>query len=159
MRVLRRTWHPVTPWIADGPTGSSLLLGTVALMIVAALGYLAVPRASDGLALYQRASAPHDACKAAANAIVALHKDQSTIFLDDCAAPIVTRVSNQRGHLIVTRVVDAGKRQLATYSVLVDGNASDAWLVLEVRRAPNKLTLDASLLTTNGAAIPEQAQQ
>lgn len=157
--MLRRTWHPVTPWTEDGPTRSSFLLGTVALAIVAALGYVAVPHASKGAALYQRAAAPHDACKAAAAAILALRKGEPTIFLDDCAAPIVTSISNQRGHLIVTRVVDAGKRQLATYSVLVDGNASDSWLVLEVRRAPNKLTLDASLLTTNGAVAPEQAQQ
>ena len=135
--------------------------------MIAALGYIAVPHAPDDLALYQHASAPHEACKAAAAAILALRNGQSTIFLDDCATPIVTRISNQRGQLIVTRVVDApfdaGKRQLATYSVLVDGSAASTWRVLEVRRAPNKLTLDASMLTTNGAPngteAPQQALQ
>jgi len=43
--------------------------------------------------------------------------------------------------------------------VLVDGNAASKWQVLEVRVAPNKLTLDASMLTTNGVAVPQQAQQ
>jgi hypothetical protein len=139
------------------------VLGTVALATIAALGYIAVPRAPHDPTLYQRASAPYEACKAAAAAILALPKGQSTTFLDNCATPIVTRVSNQSGHLIVTRVVealsDAGKRQLATYSVLVDGNAVDTWRVLEVRRAPNKLSLDASLLTTYGVESPQQAQQ
>ncbi len=130
--------------------------------MIAALGYVAVPHAPDDLALYQHASAPREACKAAASAILALRKGQSTVFVDDCAAPIVTRISNQRGQLIVTRVVDApydsGKRQLETYSVLVDGNTASTWRVLEVRRAPNKLTLDASMLTTNTEA-PQQAQE
>lgn len=142
-------------------------MGIIALAMIAALGYAAVPHAPDDLALYQHASAPHEACKAAAGAILALRKGQSTIFLDDCAAPIVTRISNQPGHLIVTRVVDttfdAGERALATYSVLVDGNAASTWRVLEVRRAPNKLTLDASLLMTSGATygaeVRQQAQQ
>lgn len=136
-------------------------------MSIAAVGYIAMPHAPDDLALYQRASALHEACKAAGAAILALPKGQSTTFLDNCATPIVTRISNPRGHLIVTRIVetpsDAGKRQLATYSVLVDGDSVDKWRVLEVRRAPNKLTLDASLLTTNvapnEAAVPRQAQQ
>lgn len=136
-------------------------------MSIAAVGYIAVPHGPDDVALYQRASAPHEACKAAGAATLALPKGQSTTFLDNCATPIVTRISNPRGHLIVTRIVesssDSGKRQLATYSVLVDGDAVDKWRVLEVRRAPNKLTLDASLLTTNGklkdADAPQQAQQ
>ena len=131
--------------------------------MIAVLGYIASAHSPHDIALYQRASAPLEACNAAATAILALPKGQSTIFLDSCTTPIVTLDSNQRGHLIVTRVVeaptDAGTRQMATYSVLVDGNTADKWRVLEVRRAPNKLTLDASMLTTNGTNVPQQAQQ
>ena len=155
---------PAAAKVNDGPTRLSVLLAGLALVIVGAVGYFAaIPFNSEaGRALYQRTAAAQQACKAAADAILALRKGQTTSFVDDCAEPTVTQMSNLRGQLIVTRVIDTpcdtAKHQQVTYSVMVDGQGKDRWRILEVKLAPNKITLDASLLLTATPAAARRAE-
>ena len=71
---------------------------------------------------------------------------QPTIkFVDDCVLPNVTPVFNEPGHLIVIRVVEVqvgrGTVQRKTYSSLMDGQSIDAWKMIQVQSAPNKLAV------------------
>ena len=78
--------------------------------------------------------------------------------------PVVTPLFGAEGQLIVGRTVegrtddDDGAR--AIYSVEMDGRGVDKWQVLEIKRAPSGLTLDASsLLPAKRTASPTSAQR
>ena len=95
--------------------------------------------------LYQRRAASEMACRDAANALLRQHHLPSgATFADDCSQPKVTPVSNRPGYLIVTRVVHARAGDATadrTYSILMDGREFDAWRLVEVRSAPNELSI------------------
>ena len=95
--------------------------------------------------LYHRRAASKVACKDAANALLRQHHLPSGVtFADDCRQPKVTPVSNRPGYLIVTRVVHARAGDATadkTFSVLMDGRQFDAWRLVEVRSAPNELSV------------------
>ena len=101
--------------------------------------------------MYKRSDAFVRACEAAGAEISKLRR--ASFFLESCSAPIVTPILSEEGHVIVRRAVlghaddDDGER--VTYSVKMDGRAVDKWRALEVKRAPNHLTLDTSLLPTS----------
>ena len=131
-----------------------LLVGIVAGMCLVAL-LIAKPEA--GTALYKRATAFTLACEAAGVELSMLRR--ASFFTDDCTAPIVTPVLSQEGYLIVSRTAeghaDGGR---VRYSVKMDGRATDKWRIVEVKRAPNRLTVDASLLPTASSALPKSAR-
>ena len=116
------------------------------LTAVVATAFYFISRASEAdVPQYQRATASEEACKAAGVEISKLRLQPTIKFVDDCVLPNVTPVFNEPGHLIVTRVVevqvgrDAVRRK--TYSVLMDGQRTDAWKMIQVQLAPNKLTV------------------
>jgi hypothetical protein len=112
-------------------------------------------------ALYKRSNALVRACEAAGTEISRLRR--ATFFIDDCSAPVVTPIFGEEGRLIVSRTVegeaddDDGGR--VTYSVKMDGRSIDRWRAIEVRLAPSRLTLDASLLPTTRSATPTSMQR
>lgn len=134
-----------------------LLAGIVAGVCLVVL-LIAKPEA--GTALYKRATAFTLACEAAGVELSMLRR--ALFFTDDCTAPIVTPVLGQEGYLIVSRTAeghtdgDDGGR--VRYSVKMDGRATDKWRIVEVKRAPNRLTVDASLLPTASSALPKSAR-
>ncbi len=141
------------------PVISHLLVGLLGIVAGAWLGALVFDASGPSrIALYKHAGAFRLACEAAGEEISNLR--HVSIFLDDCTKPIVTPVLGQEGQLIVSRVVEgntaADKSSRVTYSVKVDGRAADRWRILEVKRAPNQVILDASLLPTKAAAGPTQ---
>jgi hypothetical protein len=126
------------------------------------LGSTFVPATAEpSTAMYKRSTAFVRACQAAGAEISRLR--HATFFVDDCSAPIVTPIFGEEGRVIVRRVVegyagdDDGGR--VTYSVKMDGRGLDGWRMLEVRRAPSHLTLDASLLPTMRTKVPTSAQR
>lgn len=141
-------------------TGRALQIA-LAAAVASTLVYFLLPflPSEAGMPVYQRDTASARACKVAEAAITVLRAPSATEFVDDCRLPSVTPVSNQPGHVIVTRVVvvpaEKGRRRQA-YSVLMDGQSSNAWRPLEARQAPSKVTIDASLLMpslANAAAV------
>ena len=113
---------------------------------VVATAFYVTPRASEaGVPQYQRAMASEEACKAAGVEISKLRLQPTIKFVDDCVLPNVTPVTNEPGHLIVIRVVEVqvgrGTVQRKTYSALMDGQRIDAWKMIQVQSAPNKLTV------------------
>ena len=160
-RVLRRGYG-LAPAIRirearRAAAATCLLAGLVAGTLVAFL----TPPSEAGTALYKRATASTLACEAAGAEISTLRR--ATFFTDDCSAPIVTPVFGQEGYLIVSRMAqghaDDDDGAPVRYSVKMDGRAIDKWRILEVKRAPNHLTLDASLLPTAASALPKAAQR
>jgi hypothetical protein len=142
--------------------GSHLLAGAVGIVAGACLAAHFLGHTPEpSTALYKRASAFTRACETAGAEISTLRR--ATFFIDECSAPIVTPIFGQEGHVIVSRTVeghaddDDGER--VTYSVKMDGRGIDKWHILEVKRAPNRLTLDASLLATKRSAAPTSAQR
>ena len=119
------------------------------------------PAPDPPTAMYKRSAAFVRACEAAGAEISQLRR--ATFFLDDCSTPIVTPLFGVEGQVIVSRTVegftgdDDGGR--AIYSVKMDGRGIDKWRALEIRRAPNGLVLDASLLPTKRSAVPTAAQR
>jgi len=117
--------------------------------------------AKQTIALYKRSAAAVQACEAAGAEIARLRR--ATLFMDDCSTPVVTPLFGSTGQVIVTRTVqgdaddDDGGR--VSYSVKMDGRGVDTWHVLQVRRAPSELTLDASRLPTGGSVVPTSAQR
>jgi hypothetical protein len=109
------------------------------------------PALESSTAMYKRSDAFVRACEAAGAEISKLRR--ASFFLESCSAPIVTPILSEEGYVIVRRTVsghaddDDGER--VTYSVKMDGRAVDKWRAVEVKRAPNHLTLDASLLPTS----------
>lgn len=135
---------------------AGLLVGIVAGICLVAL--LAKPEA--GTALYKRATAFTLACKAAGVELSTLRR--VSFFIDDCTAPVVTPMLGQEGYLIVSRIAeghaDDDDGGHVRYSVKMDGRATDKWRIVEVKRAPNRLTVDASLLPTASSALPKSAR-
>jgi hypothetical protein len=111
--------------------------------------------------MYKRSAAFMGACEAAGAEISKLRR--TTFFVDNCSTPIVTPLFGEEGHVIVSRTVeglandDDGGRVI--YSVKMDGRDVDTWRALEVRRPPNGVALDASLLPTKRSALPTSAQR
>lgn len=117
-------------------------LVTVACAIAVGLALSVVSEAD--VPLYQRRAAAEVACRDAAAALLRLHPASGITFVDDCRQPKVTPLSNRPGYLIVTRVAGAPAGDAAgetTYSVLMDGRYFDAWRLVEVRSAPNELSV------------------
>jgi hypothetical protein len=44
-----------------------------------------------------------------------------------------------------------------TFSVLLDGRHTDGWQIVDVRQAPNELTVDISMLPLSGPEAQKQA--
>lgn len=139
-----------------------LLAGTVGLVLGMGLGRAFVyPAPEPPTAMYKRSAAFVRACEAAGTEIASLRR--ATFFIDDCSAPIVTPLFGTEGQVIVSRTVegfaddDDGGR--VVYSVKMDGRGVDKWRALEVKRAPNALALDASLLPPKRSALPTSAQR
>ena len=142
--------------------GGYVLAAVAGLFVGVWLGSALVPAASEpSTAMYKRSTAFMRACQAAGAEIARLRR--TTVFIDDCTAPIVTPIFGEEGQVIVRRIVegfagdDDGGR--VTYSVKMDGRGIDGWRMLEVRRAPSQLTLDASLLPTTRGKVPTSAQR
>ena len=78
------------------------------------------------------------------------------VTLDDIGGVVFEK--DRSGGTVATmfNVTIAGRRQ---YSVKMDGRGVDTWQVLQVRRAPSELTLDASRLPTGGSVVPTSAQR
>jgi hypothetical protein len=141
---------------ADGTSKKAawcwMLVGVIALVAPAMIVYSLWWAPEPITAMYQRDAAPRAACKAAAVAMSALRPMAGLTLVDDCDAPTVTEVLNDPGLFIVTLDVEEqgdglrGRRR--TYSVMIDGRAFDKWRILDVKLAPNSLTLDASQLTS-----------
>lgn len=131
-------------------SANGLFVSAWALAAAAAVVVLVWPPSETGLAMYQRAQAPNDACQAAAAAISALTKNSSLTFVDNCIMPNVTRVTSEPGFVVVTRITewktgaDDGVR--LTYSVMLDGRSIEGWRTVGVKAAPNHLVLDISML-------------
>jgi hypothetical protein len=129
-----------------------MLIGVVALAAPAMIVYSLWQDPEPTTAMYQRDAAPRAACQAAAVAMSALRPMAGLTVVDDCDAPTVTEVLSDPGLFIVTLDVEEqgddlrGRRR--TYSVMIDGRAFDKWRILDVKLAPNFLTLDASPLTS-----------
>jgi hypothetical protein len=145
-----------------GLAGGYLLAGAVGLVLGVGLGRAFVyPAPEAPTAMYKRSAALVRACEAAGAEIARLRR--ATFFIDDCSAPIVTPLFGSEGQVIVSRTVegftddDDGGRVI--YSVKMDGRGVDTWRALEVRRAPNGIALDASLLPTKRSAVPTSAQR
>jgi hypothetical protein len=145
-----------------GTAGGYLLAVAVGLVLGMGLGRAFVyPAPEAPTAMYKRSAAFVRACEAAGAEIARLRR--ATFFIDDCSAPIVTPLFGSEGQVIVSRTVegftddDDGGRVI--YSVKMDGRGVDTWRALEVRRAPNGLALDASLLPTKRSAVPASAQR
>jgi hypothetical protein len=140
-----------------------LLAGVVGLVLGMGLGRAFVyPAAEPPIAMYKRSAAFMRACEAAGAEISRLRR--TTFFIDDCSAPVVTPLFGAEGQLIVSRTVegrtDDDDRGRAIYSVKMDGRGVDRWQVLEIKRAPSGLTLDASsLLPAKRSALPTSAQR
>ena len=128
-----------------------LLVGIVAGVCLG-LSLIAKPKAAT--ALYKRATASTLACEAAGVELSTLQR--ASFFTDDCTAPIVTPLLGQEGYLIISRMAEghAGGGRVR-YSVKMDGRASEKWRVVEIKRAPEHLTLDASLLQTTSSGLPK----
>lgn len=113
------------------------------------------------MAMYERPSAFVRACEAAGVEISGLRR--VTFFIDDCSLPVVTPIFGEEGRVIVRRTVegdvhdDDGGR--VTYSVKMDGRGIVKWHAIELRLAPGRLTLDASLLPTARSATPVSARR
>lgn len=117
-------------------------LVTVACAIAVGLALSLLSEAD--VPLYQRRAAAEGACRDAAMALVRLHSPSGITFADDCRQPKVTPLSNRPGYLIVTRVAGAQAGDATaetTYSILMDGRHFDAWRLVEVRAAPNELSV------------------
>lgn len=118
----------------------------VCALVIAAAGIVAgftlsVSSEAD-MPLYQRRAAAEVACRDAGKALLRLH--QGIAFADDCRQPRVTPLSNRPGYLVVTRVTGApsGDRTAeTTYSALMDGRSFDTWRLVDVRSAPNELSV------------------
>jgi hypothetical protein len=143
-------------------TGGYLLASVIGLVLGMALGRAFVyPPPEPPTAMYKHAMAFVRACEAAGAEISTLRR--ATFFLDSCALPIVTPLLSEEGQVIVSRTVegftddDDGGR--VTYSVKMDGRGVDKWRAIEVKRAPNGLMLDSSLLVTRRSAMPTSAQR
>ena len=112
-------------------------------------------------ALYKRSNAFVRACETAGAEISRLRR--ATFFIDDCSTPVVTPIFGEEGRVIVRRTVegeaddDDGGR--VTYSVKMDGRSIEKWRAIEIRLAPSRLTLDASLLPTSRSATPTAAHR
>ena len=142
--------------------GGYLLAVAVGLVLGMGLGRAFVyPAPEAPTAMYKRSAAFARACEAAGAEIARLRR--ATFFIDDCSAPIVTPLFGSEGQVIVSRTVegftddDDGGRMI--YSVKMDGRGIDKWRALEIKRAPNGLALDASLLPTKRSAMPTSAQR
>src|SRR5262245_10186290 len=127
--------------IALGATGKSvrvqptcgMVFSSLVAAVVGAFAFLHLSAGSE-IALCQRATAGREACKATAEGISAWRGASPTVFLDDCAAPIVTLVLKHPGQLIVTRVVEqAALEQSQSYSVMMDGRGRNQWRVLDIK--------------------------
>lgn len=148
----RAQTHPVGRLCKARVAGCYALAGAVGLAAGIWLGSTFVsPVLESSTAMYKRSDAFVRACEAAGAEISKLRR--ASFFLESCSAPIVTPILSEEGYVIVRRTVlghaddDDGER--VTYSVKMDGRAVDKWRALEVKRAPNHLTLDASLLPTS----------
>jgi hypothetical protein len=135
-----------------------LLAGAVGFVAGAWMGSAFLSHAPEAaIAMYKRSGAFTKACEAAGAEISRLRR--ATRFVEDCSVPIVTPLLGWEGQVIVSRTVEgkAGHDEgaLVTYSVKLDGSGLDRWRVLDVKRAPNRIMLDASLLLT----APSQAVQ
>jgi hypothetical protein len=142
--------------------GGYLLAVAVGLVLGMGLGRAFVyPEPEAPTAMYKRSAAFMQACEAAGVEISRLRR--ATFFIDDCSAPVVTPLFGSEGQVIVSRTVegvtngDEGGRVI--YSVKMDGRDVDTWRALEVRRVPNGLAHDASLLPTKRSALPTSAQR
>lgn len=118
----------------------------VCALVIAAAGIVAgftLSVASEAdMPLYQRRAAAEVACRDAGKALLQLH--QGIAFADDCRQPRVTPLSNRPGYLIVTRVTGAPSGDTTaetTYSALMDGRSFDTWRLVDVRAAPNELSV------------------
>jgi hypothetical protein len=142
--------------------GGYLLAVAIGLVLGMGLGRAFVyPAPEAPTAMHKRSDAFVQACEAAGVEISKLRR--ATVFIDDCSAPIVTPLFGSEGQVIVSRTVegfannDDGGRVI--YSVRMDGRDVNTWRALEVRRAPNGVALDASLLPTKRSAVPTSAQR
>lgn len=138
-----------------GKAGGYVLAGLVGVMLGMGLFSVVLSSTPDAAtAIYQRPNSFVRACEAAGAEISRLRR--VTIFSDDCSAPIVTPIFGEEGRVIVRRTVEGEQDDdgaHVTFSVKMDGSA-EKWHALEVRRAPSRLTLDASLLSTTRATTP-----
>lgn len=125
-------------------------IAMVGLVAVAGAGAVLLLGGNKNIPLYERAAAAREACTEAGAELAAL-LGASKRLVDDCFAPRVTQVLGQPGKLIVTRTVKDALNERSTYSVMTDGRGTDRWRVVDVRLAPNSLSLDASLLVTQQA--------
>jgi hypothetical protein len=138
---------------------SWMLIGVIGLAATAMIVYSLWRDPETSTAMYQRETAPRSACKAAAVAMSAFRAISGLTFADDCDAPTVTEVLNEPGLFIVTLDMEeqgGGLRsRRRTYSVMIDGRGIDKWRILDVKLAPNTLTLDASKLASDLSASLE----
>jgi hypothetical protein len=142
--------------------GGYLLAVAIGLVLGMGLGRAFVyPAPEAPTAMYKRSDAFVRACEVAGVEISRLRR--ATVFIDDCSAPIVTPLFGSEGQVIVSRTVEGfansndGGRVI--YSVRMDGRDVDTWRALEVRRPPNGVALDASLLPTKRSAVPTSSAQ
>ena len=139
-----------------GEAGGYVLSGLAGVMLGMVFFSVVLSSSPDSAtAIYQRPDSFVHACEAAAAEISRLRR--GTIFSDDCSAPVVTPIFGEEGRVIVRRTAEGEQDDdgaHVTFSVKMDGRSAEKWHALEIRRAPSRLTLDASLLSTARAAAP-----
>jgi hypothetical protein len=135
--------HLPARWVRRVTFVAGLVVGAgvaAALVLMALVSEAGAPQ-------YQRRAAAQVACEAAGAEIAARRPKLLFEFVDDCSSPKVTRVLNQQGYVIVTRVVEESigqtKRQ-KSYSALMDGRGADTWRMLHLQLAPTVVTLEIS---------------
>jgi len=156
-RAVRSRWSSTI--FRGSKAGGYVLAGLVGATLLFSVVLSSTPETAT--AIYQRSGSFVHACEAAGTEISRLRR--STIFMDDCSAPVVTPIFGEEGRVIVRRTVEGEPHDddgaPVTYSVKMDGRSVDEWHAVEVRLAPSRLTLDASLLSTTRSTTPTSMQR
>lgn len=142
--------------------GYCMLMGAICLVAAVGLGGAVLSRATeDSTAMFKRSAASAQACEAAGAELKTLQRE--SFLVDDCSLAIVTPVLGEEGRVILSRTlqwhVDDIDGEPTTYSLKMDGRGFDKWRVLDVKRAPSRLTVDVSLLPATRSAVSSTAQR
>jgi hypothetical protein len=140
-----------------------VLLGGVLLGVLPAGIYMCSQAQSEThVPMHKRQAADQQACVVAEQAIAAQLAPTQASFTSACRPPVVTRLWTRPGFVAVTRSVkelDAtSTASRRTFSVLLDGRHTDGWQIVDVRQAPNKLTVDISMLPLGGPEASQEAK-
>jgi hypothetical protein len=141
-----------------------VLLGGVLLGVLAAGIHLCLQAYREThVPMYERRAADQEACRVAEQAIAAQFAPIQAVFTSACRPPAATRLWNRPGFVVVTRSVKeldtTSTASSRTFSVLLDGRHTDGWQVVDVRQAPNKVTVDISMLPLGGPEPSQEARE